>query len=254
MGLIWWILPAIAAVIGLMLLFAGFGKLAKLKAGSGFFRLVFGVGFLGLAGVVAFAGLNLQTYKRLTKERYAANIKFAALPGEDNAYALDMTLSDGTKLVQADGTQPVLRGNQFEVGAQVIKFKPMANMLGYDSIYRLDYIEGRMSRRFTTTEVTEATTNGIALAENPGLDVYTLAEKQGGRFGIDADYGSATYQPMGDKFEYVVNISQDALIARPTEGTKTLIQRQKYPGYSSVSTPVDTPDTDVPPGDLEGGQ
>ena len=51
---------------------------------------------------------------------------------------------------------------------------------------------------------------------------------QGGRFGIDAQYGSATYQPMGDRFEYVVNISQDALIARPSEATKTLIQKQRF--------------------------
>ena len=124
-----------------------------------------------------------------------------------------------------------------EIGAQVIKFKPMANMLGYDSIYRLDFIEGRMSRRFTPDSVTEATTNGIALATNPGLDVHRLAEEQGGRFGIDAQYGSATYQPMGDRFEYVVNISQDALIARPSEATKTLIQKQRFPGYSSTEEP-----------------
>ena len=109
MGLIWWILPAIAAVIGLMLLFAGFGKLARLKAGSGAVRLTFGAGFLALAGVVAFAGLNLQTYKRLTKERYAANVKFEAVEGEENAYTLDLTFSDGRKLVEANGAQPVLQ-------------------------------------------------------------------------------------------------------------------------------------------------
>ena len=238
MGLIWWILPAIAGVIGLMLLFAGFGRLTRLKAASGAVRLVFGIGFLGLAGIIAFAGLNLQTYKRLTKERFAANIKFEAVEGQQDAYVLDLTFSDGRKLVEATGAQPVLRGNQFEIGAQVIKFKPMANMLGYDSIYRLDYIEGRLARRFSTQAVTEATTNGIALAENPGLDVYTLAEQRGGRFGIDAEYGSATYQPMGDNFEYVVNISQDALIARPTEATKPLIQRQKYPGYKAAGEPA----------------
>ena len=121
MGLIWWILPAIAAVIGLMLLFAGFGKLARLKAGSGAVRLTFGAGMLALAGVVAFAGLNLQTYKRLTKERYAANIKFEAVEGEANAYTLDLTFSDGRKLVEANGAQPVLRGNEFEIGVNVLR-------------------------------------------------------------------------------------------------------------------------------------
>ncbi len=51
MSLIWWILPAISGVIGLMLLFAGFGKLASLKPVSGGGRLIFGVSFLGLAGL-----------------------------------------------------------------------------------------------------------------------------------------------------------------------------------------------------------
>ena len=66
MNLIWWILPSIAGVTGLILLFAGFGKLANLKPFAGVTRLAFGTGFVGLAGVVAFVGLNIQTYKRLT--------------------------------------------------------------------------------------------------------------------------------------------------------------------------------------------
>ncbi len=231
MSLIWWILPAVSGVIGLMLLFAGFGKLAQLRPMSGAGRLLFGVGFLGLAGVVAFAGLNLQTYKRLTLERPAANVKFTAVEGQPGAYHVDMTLSDGTKKLEADGSQPILTGDEFEVGAQVIKFKPFANMLGYDSIYRLDFIEGRQSRRYTTAKVQDAMSNGIQIVENPGLDVHALAEQQGGRFGIDAEYGSATYQPLGDGYEYDVNITQDALIARPTETTRMKIDRAKYPGF-----------------------
>lgn len=234
MGLIWWILPAVAGVIGLMLLFAGFGKLAQLKPMAGGGRLFFGVGFLGIAGVVAFAGLNLQTYKRLTYERDVANIKFAAVQGAPDTYKVDVTFSDGQKLLEATGAQPILKGNQFEIGAQVIKFQPVANMLGYDSIYRLDYLEGREAKRFSSDAVTEAQTNGIALTQNPGLDVHALAEKEGPRFGIDAQYGSATYQPMGDGFEYNVNITQDALVARPTEPTKTLIQKGAYPGFQST--------------------
>lgn len=231
MGLIWWILPAISGVIGLMLLFGGFGKLAKLKPLSGISRLAFGTGFLGLAGVVVFAGLNLQTYKRLTYERDVANVKFSAVEGAEDSYLVDVTFQDGTKLLQEDGSQPILRGDEFEIGAQVIKFQPMANMLGYDSVYRLEFMEGRKSRRFSTQAVTDAQTNGIALAENPGLDVYALAKQQGQNWGIDAQYGSATYQPMGDAFEYDVNITQDALVARPTEATKLKIQSKSYPGF-----------------------
>jgi hypothetical protein len=234
MGLIWWILPAIAGVIGLMLLFAGIGKMTKLKPASGGLRMLFGVGFLGLAGIVAFAGLNLQTYKRLTFERDVANIKFIPVPGEPNAYVADVTFSDGVKFVEpATGKPPVLRGDQFEIGAQVIKFQAVANMLGYDSVYRLEFLEGRNANRFSTEAVGTAETNGIALTSNPGLDVHKLAKEQGQSYGVDAQYGSATYQPMGEGFEYNVSITQDALVARPTEPTRAKIELGNYPGFGS---------------------
>jgi hypothetical protein len=234
MSLIWWILPALAGVVGLMLLFGGFSRMTKMQPASGAVRMLFGVGFLGLAGIIAFAGLNLQTYKRLTYERDVANIKFAAVPGEPDAYVADVTFADGTKLTEREGgAAPVLRGDQFEIGAQVIKFQAMANMLGYDSIYRLEFIEGRNANRYNTAKVTEAVSNGLKLSDNPGLDVHALAKQEGQNFGVDAQYGSATYQPMGDGFEYNVSITQDALVARPTTATQAKIELGDYPGFSS---------------------
>jgi len=227
MSLIWWILPAISGVIGLMLLFAGFGKLASLKPLSGGSRLFFGVGFMGLAGIVAFAGLNLQTYKRLTLERDAAHIRFDAVADQPGTYQATVTLPQ-----EVEPRVYMLQGDEFSMGAQVIKFKPLANMLGYDSVYRLEYLEGRNSNRYSTEAVTKAESNGIRLYANPGLDVRKFAAEQGARFGLeDAQYGSATYMPMGDGYEFDVNITQDALVARPTEPTLLKMQRATYPGY-----------------------
>ena len=116
MSLIWWILPSIAGVLGLILLFAGFAKMAGLKPFAGVTRLAFGSGFLGLAGVIAFAGLNIQTYKRLTYERPVATIKFSAVPDQTDTYRADVVFSDGQTLLQADGTAPVFRGNEWQIG------------------------------------------------------------------------------------------------------------------------------------------
>lgn len=232
MGLIWWIMPSIAGVIGLILLFAGFGKLANLKPFAGVTRLAFGTAFVGLAGMVAFIGLNIQTYKRLTYERPVAVVKFVAVPGQADAYTADVTFSDGTHLLQADGTQPVFRGDEWQIGARVIKFKPMANILGYDSIYRIEHMRSTLSTQFSSEAVTEGKIDGIRIVTTePGIDVSKLADTYGSRFGVDAEYGSATYQPMGDGFEYEVSITQDALIARPTEATRTQIQSKSYPGF-----------------------
>jgi hypothetical protein len=233
MGLIWWILPAIAGVIGLMLLFAAFGKFGNLKPFSGMTRLVFSVGFLGLAAAVALAGLNIQTFHRLTYERPVATVKFAAVDGETDKYLVTGSFAGGEPLVQGNGEPIILSGDQFAMGAQVIKFKPLANVVGYDSIYRLDYIEGRMARRFSAEAVSEATTNGLDLANRVGLDMHGHAQKFGKQFGIDAEYGSATYQPMGDGFEFTIKITQDALIARPSAETEAMIDRGSYPGFRS---------------------
>ncbi len=216
MGLIWWILPALAGVIGLMLSFAGIGRLMKLRLAAGGLRFLFGIGFLGAAAVTTFVGLNLQTYKRLTYERVVATISFDKSPSEDDTYSVTMLLPEGEVRTVSE-----IKGDEFSLGAQVITFKPMAQMLGYDSVYRLDFLEGRYARRYNTAGVSTATSTGLQLYENPGLDVYALAKEQGSRFGVgaaqkDANFGSAVYAPMGDGLEYEVSITQTALILRPS--------------------------------------
>ena len=214
MGLIWWVLPALTLVIGMMLSFAGIGRLMKLKLMAGGLRFLFGVGFLGLAGIVTLAGLNLQTFKRLTYERVVANVSFDQAPNANDTYTATLVLAEG------EVRSYEITGDQFSLGAQVITFKPMSQMLGYDSVYRLDYLEGRYADRYTTNGVSEATSTGVKLFENPGLDVYGLAKEQGTRFGVsagskDTQFGSAVYAPMADGLEYEVSITQNALILRP---------------------------------------
>ena len=215
MDLLWWILPALSGVIGLMLSFAGIGRLMKLRLAAGAMRFLFGIGFLGVAGVGTFVGLNLQTYERLTYERIVATVSFDQAPNSEDTFSVTLALPDDeTRIIDE------IKGDQFSLGAQVITFKPMAQMLGYDSVYRLDFLEGRYARRYRTNGVSQATSTGIQLYENPGLDVYSLAKDQGSRFGIgtshkDASFGSAVYAPMGDGLKYEVSITQSALVLRP---------------------------------------
>lgn len=215
MDLLWWVLPALSGVIGLMLSFAGIGRLMKLRLAAGAMRFLFGIGFLGAAGVGTFVGLNLQTYERLTYERIVATVSFDQAPNSEDTFSVTLALPDDeTRIIDE------IKGDQFSLGAQVITFKPMAQMLGYDSVYRLDFLEGRYARRYRTNGVSQATSTGIQLYENPGLDVYSLAKDQGSRFGIgtshkDASFGSAVYAPMGDGLKYEVSITQSALVLRP---------------------------------------
>lgn len=211
-GLIWWILPAIAGVSGLMLVFAGFGKFFGFKPMSGLARLVFGSAFLGVAGMVSLAGLNLQTYQRLTFERPVATISFEATP-EPNVYEASILLAGADEPLGGPDYEPLqrIRGDEWTLGAKVIKFTPLSNMLGYDSVYKLD----RFTAGFEEDTGERVAKSVIPLTANPGLNVQELARQQGGRFGLyDASYGSAVYNPMGDGLAYEIYMTQDALIAR----------------------------------------
>lgn len=204
MNLIWWVLPALSGLIGLLLTFGGLGRLFKLKPFSGGLRFFMGLAFLGIAGVGSMAGLNLQTYKRLTLERPVAVLTFAQA-GAPSQFSVNMISPGGEQSTVA------LTGDEWELNARVVKFKAFSNLLGFDSVYKLDRLYGRYEDVARASE-----TNGVKLSANPGLDVVGIAIDNGGRFGVeDARYGSAVYNPMADGLSYIVCMTQAGLIARP---------------------------------------
>lgn len=247
---IWWILPALAGVVGLLLSFAGIGRLMKLRLLAGGLRFLFGIGFLGAAGVGVLAGLNLQTYKALTKERDVAEISFAQQDDAEDTYTMTMTLPDG-QVIRQEG----FIGDEFQVGAQVIRFAPMKQLMGFESLYRLEFIESRYSRRYNSTTLSTSTSYGRRVSEDGkidvfdqeiGFDVYGALVNYGGEEELDrvlddaeaeenrqglfsagllsskdaggsAPFGSAVYFPMGDKLSYKVRITQSALVVEPQD-------------------------------------
>ena len=76
---IWWTIPALTGLIGLVIFLGGVGRLFKLRMASGLSRFLFGGVFLAGAMVTALFGMNLQTYARLTHERIAAQVTLEEL-------------------------------------------------------------------------------------------------------------------------------------------------------------------------------
>nr|WP_070960243.1 hypothetical protein [Hyphomonas sp. Mor2] len=252
MDLIWWIIPALAGVVGLVLSFAGMGRLLKMRLAAGVLRLILGIGLIGGAGIGVLAGLNLQTYQALTKERDVAIIEFVQQADAEDTYTMTMTLPDG-EIIRQDG----FVGDEFQVSAQVIRFSPMKQLLGYESLYRLEFIESRYARRFNSTTLSTATSYGRRVSEDGklemfdqeiGFDVYGALVNYGGEEELDrvldeeeaaasdetqtlfsagmlsskdaggsAPFGSAVYFPMGDRLKYKVRITQSALVVEPED-------------------------------------
>ncbi len=238
MPIFWWILPGISLVLALTLLFAGFAKLANLKPFAGVTRLAFGTGFLGLAFAIGLVGLNVQTYSRLTYERPVATVRFTAVPDQPDTYRADVVFGKNkTPFLMADGSAPVFKGKQWMIGARVLQVKPMGIILGYDSLYRLEFMASMDTSQFSTGTVDRADFFATKfIEEEPGLDIGSWAKNHGGRFGIflaeDANYGSATYNPMGDGFEFEVRMTQTGLKAEATPETLRKLEARAYPGFN----------------------
>lgn len=139
---IWWLIPTFVALVGALMLFGGIGRVFKARFGSGMFRVVFGGIALAGAAIFGLIGLNLQTYAQLTKERLAGQVVLTKPAGADEfTYTAAVDLADNGKLRGAPVDFEV-KGEQFRVEGPVLKWKGWANVLGLDSVFRVDHIEG----------------------------------------------------------------------------------------------------------------
>lgn len=144
-------------------------------------------------------------YGRLVDEQAVSQIAFSqTAPGE---YVARLMIEG-----QPDRLLP-LRGNEWQMDARIVAWKPPVTLLGLDPIYQLERLSGRYSD--INDEKSERRTVH-ALSDKMTLDIWQVAR----RFpkllpGVDAYYGTATYLPMADGARYEVTITRSALIARP---------------------------------------
>jgi hypothetical protein len=198
-------LVAVGAVLAVMLLA---GAIRRFRRGRPLVAAVECAGaatLFALAGCVALIAENLAGYQRLTHEDSAAKIAFVQTA--PHQFEADLTYPAG------DRKQFTLRGDQWQIDARVLKWRPLANLLGFDTAYRLERIAGRYndieSERSAARTVYE-------LAPEEGLDLWGLAQRfKAWLPWIDAYYGSAAYVPMADGAAFDVSVSQSGLIARP---------------------------------------
>lgn len=158
-----------------------------------------------LGGASILLAFSYYGYGRLIDEQVVGKIEFSqSAPGEFTARL--MIDGEPDRLLE-------LRGDEWQIDARVVLWKPPVTLLGLDPIYQLDRLSGRYSD--IDDEMKEQRTV-YALTEELTLDVWRVA-RQFPRLvpGVDAYYGTATYVPMADGARFEVTLSRDALIARP---------------------------------------
>jgi len=165
--------------------------------------------FCAATAALATAGVLLSMsylgYERLTAEQLVGVIEFSRSAPEEYTARL-MIDGEIDRLL-------TLRGDEWQLDARVVTWKPPATILGLEPVYQLE----RLSGRYSTVERERSEPRSVhALAEERPLDLWSLARNFPRLTpGIDAYYGTATYLPMADGARFRVTLSRDALIARP---------------------------------------
>lgn len=164
------------------------------------------LGALLIMSLLLMVMLSLNGYHRITKESAIVEISMEEISRQRYIVTL---YYDETQQYRYE-----IRGDQWQVDAHIIKMTPLANLMGFDSIYALDRLSGRYAnpRQEETSERTVHQLNPYA-----GIDIWKFIN----RFdqvlpGFDARYGNAVFMPMADGAEYYLFINQTGLLARPS--------------------------------------
>src|SRR5207244_571581 len=173
------------------------------------------VGFLGAGLCVTLALLcgaitvGIRGYRALTQEVVAATIKTE--PIAPQRFRATVTLPDGS-LHMFD-----LAGDAVYVDAHVLKWRPLATMLGLQTAYELDRIAGRY-HTLNDEQNRERTVYSLAAARP--FDAFDLAHRYWVlRPFVDAEYGSATFTSATPQNggTYEVRVSTTGLLVRPAQ-------------------------------------
>jgi len=158
-----------------------------------------------LGGASILLAVSYIGYGRLVDEQVVSQIEFSqSAPGE---YVARLMIDGEPDRIFK------LRGDEWQIDARVVNWKPPATVLGLDPIYQLERLSGRYAS--VDDELSEQRTVH-SLSDNMMIDVWTFVR----RFprlmpGVDAYYGTATYLPMADGARFEVRMTRTALIARP---------------------------------------
>lgn len=160
--------------------------------------------FLAFAALLATIFVATQGYRALTREELAATV--VVRPTAPQQFVAHVTFPDGRD------TMFVLSGDQVYVDAHILKWKPIANILGLHTAYELDRIGGRY---IELEHERDSTRTIFSLSKPKRVDMFTL-RRRWTAFAplLDAEYGSGTFV-MADRTDSLeVLVSTTGLLIR----------------------------------------
>ncbi len=166
--------------------------------------MLLGLLCLALAALAGSVSLATRGYQALTREVVAAKV-MTRMTGPQQ-FVATFIFPDGRR-ASFD-----LTGDGLYVDAHVVKWHPLANLVGLHTAYQLDRVGGRYDR--LQDEQTRPRRVFPLSPPNP-VDMFQLARFLA-RFGpvVDAEYGSATFVSARQPTELELRVSTSGLLFR----------------------------------------
>ena len=164
--------------------------------------------FLSLAALSGTLGVSTQGYRALTREEVAATV--TTVPTGPAAFQAFVEFADGR-----DTTLHVL-GDQLLVDAHILKWRPLANVLGVHTWYELD----RLTGRYVDIEDERSRPRTVhSLKTDKPRDLFVLAQRYTFlALLVDTEYGSATYVEVSRPARFEIRVSTTGLMVREVGG------------------------------------
>jgi hypothetical protein len=160
---------------------------------------------LGIAALALLLASNLYTYHRLTAEAPIAELRFRQVGPQ----AYEATIAWGDF---CEEQRFLLHGDQWRLDAQFLKWRPWANLLGFDAMYRIERLGGRYA---ALEEENSAPHLAHTLHDDQRIDLPAILARYSGAFSpVDTLYGSSVYDAMGEGRLYRVYRGQSGLLVR----------------------------------------
>lgn len=196
-----------AALLAVVFFVAGVRALRRRRVVTSAIDGLVGVLLLVCAALLGVITIATTGYRALTREDLAATVEI--VPTGPRRFEARLELPDGTR----DTFD--LAGDQIYVDAHILKWKPVANLLGLHTAYELDRIGGRYAD-IGSELVDEKTVYSLKTSKPAGLDMFSLA-RETSLFAplLDAEYGSGTFQRAARPAVYEVYVSTTGLLIRP---------------------------------------
>lgn len=148
---------------------------------------------------------NLYTYHRLSAEAPIAELRFR----QTGPQQYEATIAYGDFCQER---KFMLYGDQWRLDAQFLKWRPWANLLGFDAMYRIERLGGRYA---SLAQENDSVHLAHELHDAERIDLPAiLARYRGGISPVDTLFGSSVYEAMSEGQLYRVYRGQSGLLVR----------------------------------------